>query len=59
MASRRALVPVLPLFAAFFVHSLLPSGAFGAHDVAMRALVTAATAAVVAMLILRKRASTS
>jgi hypothetical protein len=45
------LLPVLSVFAGGLVHSLLPPGAFGAHDVAGRAAVTGGTTAAVALVI--------
>ena len=41
---RSRFLPVLSIFAGGFVHSVLPSGAFGAYDVAIRAAVTGAVA---------------
>ena len=43
--------PVLAVFAAGLVHSLLPVGAFGVHDVVARAGITGASAAVAAWLL--------
>jgi hypothetical protein len=48
---RRSLLPALGVFAGGLAHALLPTGAFGAHDVAVRAAITAAVAGVTAMLI--------
>jgi hypothetical protein len=44
--------PVLALFAAGLVHALLPSGAFGSHDVAARALISAGTASGAALFLM-------
>jgi hypothetical protein len=46
-------VPLLGVFAAGLVYALLPTGAFGAHDIAVRAAVTGAVAAFAAALIFR------
>jgi len=45
------LLPGLGFFAGGLVYSLLPRGAFGAHDVAARAAITGGTAAAVALVI--------
>jgi hypothetical protein len=47
MSSRQPLFAVLPIFAAGVLHSLLPVGAFGSHDVAVRALLAGLAAAIV------------
>ena len=48
----RSLLPALGVFAGGLVYSLLPTGAFGAHDVAARAAITGAVAGVTVVLIL-------
>jgi hypothetical protein len=46
------LLPFVGIFAAGLVHSELPRGAFGAHDIAVRAAITGATAGVVTVVLL-------
>ncbi len=46
-------LPVLSIFAAGLVHSVLPHGAFGAYDIAVRATITGAVAGVTALLFMR------
>jgi len=55
------MLPVLSISAGFFVHSVLPRGAFGAYDIAFRAIITGAVAGVTALLfmVLSKRWSWS
>jgi hypothetical protein len=56
------LLPALGIFAGGFVHAVLTRGAFGPHDVAVRAAVTGATAGVVALgifVVARSRRPTS
>ena len=47
---RGHLVPVLALFTAAVVYSLLPRGAFGTHDVLARAALTGAAAGLALLL---------
>ena len=49
--SRWRLLPVLGVFAGGLVYALLPTGAFGAHNLAARAAITGAVAGVTAVLI--------
>ena len=49
---RRSLLPALGVFAGGVTYALLPTGAFGPHDVAVRAAITGAVAAIAALLIL-------
>ena len=44
-------LPVLGLFAAGLVHSVLPQGAFGTYDVAARAAVVGTVAGVTTLLL--------
>jgi hypothetical protein len=44
--ARRILPPLVGLFGGGFVHSLLPRGAFGVHDIEIRALIAAGAAIV-------------
>jgi hypothetical protein len=46
-------LPVLSLFAAGFVYSVLPQDVFGSHDVAVRAVITGGTAALTSLLLLQ------
>jgi len=48
----RPMLPALGIFAGALAYTLLPTAAFGAHDVAVRASVTGAVAGVAAALIL-------
>ncbi len=48
--SRRAL-PALGIFAGGLVHSLLPAGAFGKHDRALRAVIVGLVSGAAAALI--------
>ncbi len=45
-------LPVLGMFAGFLIHDVLPRGAFGPYDVAMRAAITAATTAATVWLVM-------
>jgi hypothetical protein len=47
---RRQVLPILAVFAAAVVYSLLPLGAFGTHDLLARAAVTGAAAALAYLL---------
>jgi hypothetical protein len=47
----RKLLPVLGVFAGGLVNALLPTGAFGAHDLAARAAITGAVSGATAVLI--------
>jgi hypothetical protein len=47
----RSVLPALGVFGGGFVYALLPTGTFGAHDSAVRAIITAAAAGVTAVLI--------
>ena len=48
----RRLLPVLCVFAGGLVHSLLPRGAFGTYDIAIRAAITGAAAGLTCVLLL-------
>ena len=48
---RARFLPVLGIFAGFLAHAMLPRGAFGAYDVASRAVITGAVAGVTSLLI--------
>ena len=48
----RSLLPALGVFAGGFAYALLPSGAFGPHDLAVRAAITGGVAGLAAVLIL-------
>jgi hypothetical protein len=50
MCSR--LLPVLGIFAGGLVYTVIPRGAFGVYDVAIRATVTGAVAGVTCLLVL-------
>ncbi len=50
--SGRRLLPVLGLFAAGLVHSVLPHGAFGTYGFAARAAVAGTVASVTTLLLL-------
>jgi hypothetical protein len=47
----RSLRPALGVFSGGLVYAVLPNGAFGTHDVAVRAVITGAVAGVTAVLI--------
>ena len=47
----RRLLPALGVFAGGLVNALLPTGAFGTHDLAARAVITGAVSGVAAVLI--------
>jgi hypothetical protein len=49
---RYRFLPVLGVFAGGLVYAVLPRGTFGTYDVASRAAVTGAVAAVTSLLIL-------
>ena len=55
--SSRRFLPVLGLFAAGLVYSVLPHGAFGTHDIPARAAVagTVAGGTILLLLVLTKR----
>jgi len=46
----RSLLPALGVFAGGFAYALLPSGAFGPHDLAVRAAISGAVAGFAALL---------
>jgi hypothetical protein len=48
---RSRFLPVLSIFAGGLVYTTLPHGAFGAYDIASRAAITGAVAAVTCLLI--------
>ena len=49
---RSRLLPVLGIFAGGLVYTVIPHGAFGEYDVAIRAAVTGAVAGVTCLLVL-------
>jgi membrane associated rhomboid family serine protease len=46
-------LPVLGIFAGGFVYSVIPHGAFGSYDVAIRAAIAGAVAGVTCLLVLK------
>jgi hypothetical protein len=48
----RWLLPALSVFVGGLVYSVLPRGAFGLHDIAARAVITAGTASLTSLLFL-------
>ena len=54
---KRGLLPLLGVFAGALVHSLLPRGAFGTYDIAIRAAITGAAtgATILVLLVVSKR----
>jgi hypothetical protein len=55
MSMRSRLLPAFSIFAGGVAYAVLPRGAFGAHDVIVRAAITAAVAAVTCLLMLTSR----
>lgn len=47
----RSLLPILGVFTGGFVYALLPTRTFGAHDLAVRAIITGTVAGVTAVVI--------
>jgi hypothetical protein len=47
MIPGKRFLPTVSIFSGGLAHALLPAGAFGAYDVAVRALITGAVAALI------------